>query len=76
MERGCSLHGFTAVAPLKQSMGAAEDMGAQRLHGFTAVAPLKRHRDLDDATRQGTSPRLHRRGPIEATYWLTQQHRR
>jgi len=46
-------------------------MAAELFHGFIAVAPLKQDfRDLDGPVLDPL-PRLHRRGPIEATgLWL------
>ncbi len=43
---------------------------ASGLHGFIAVAQLKRWPHLLDAQPCVTSPRLHRRGPIEAVALL------
>src|SRR3990172_7080756 len=63
-----SLHGFTAVAPLKQDQSLAERWKDAGLHGFTAVAPLKLIHTSEPTDDTNASPRLHRRGPIEASW--------
>ena len=63
------LHGFTAVAELKQlCMGDAHGGRRCGLHGFTAVAELKLREELLWLKEAVASPRLHRRGRIEAAH--------
>ena len=60
------LHGFIAVAQLKHYPDLANAEPWTRLHGFIAVAQLKPTRRVVILHSPHQSPRLHRRGPIEA----------
>ena len=61
-------HGFIAVAPLKPDRLTRRSRDGRRLfHGFIAVAPLKPRCVSDRHARLIALPRLHRRGPIEAS---------
>ena len=61
------LHAFTGVAELKRRrLGLLLRRVVARLHAFTGVAELKLGRGHAHAGRVAASPRLHRRGRIEA----------
>ena len=60
-------HGFIAVAPLKHLESRITSHIPRLFHGFIAVAPLKRLRGPLRVSRPTALPRLHRRGPIEAS---------
>ncbi len=62
------LHGFTAVAELKRQLLRPRRCGQTHLHGFTAVAELKLIQLSTPPVEVAlfASPRLHRRGRIEA----------
>ena len=66
--RSSRLHAFTGVAELKPSPGrAAPSPASTRLHAFTGVAELKRASPSFVRPKLPPSPRLHRRGRIEAS---------
>jgi hypothetical protein len=60
------LHDFIVVAPLKLLVDGALRLCDLVLHDFIVVAPLKHRRRRGSRRRSACSPRLHRRGPIEA----------
>src|SRR5438874_1219095 len=62
-----SLHGLTAVAPLKPSQDKIHCDRDDSLHGLTAVAPLKPVVASVSVPVRTLSPRPHGRGSIEAT---------
>ena len=61
-----SLHAFTGVAELKREQRTANAAEPLRLHAFTGVAELKPNVNLARKVYSALSPRLHRRGRIEA----------
>ena len=63
-------HGFIAVAPLKQHASGAAMPVTDVFHGFIAVAPLKHVLTTCGSPGSRRLPRLHRRGPIEASHVL------
>jgi len=63
----CLFHGFIAVAPLKLFLRSPTSSLRPLFHGFIAVAPLKRFWCRQGHGSPHTLPRLHRRGPIEAS---------
>ena len=66
----CSLflfHGFIAVAPLKHLYRHVFRHARVLFHGFIAVAPLKLDYSRERRATYSPLPRLHRRGPIEAS---------
>ena len=66
--RRCNLfHGSIAVAPLKLEGAEKKLDEAGLFHGSIAVAPLKREWNRLVWRVPIALPRLHRRGPIEAT---------
>ncbi len=60
------LHGFIAVAQLKHPSSRLTLTCIRGLHGFIAVAQLKPELTDEKIEASTPSPRLHRRGPIEA----------
>ena len=60
------LHGFIAVAQLKLHGSNPLSVSYPCLHGFIAVAQLKLFPNTIGSLFPCQSPRLHRRGPIEA----------
>ncbi len=61
------LHAFTGVAQLKRYHQPCCSHAGANLHAFTGVAQLKHPMFCVCISRQCPSPRLHRRGPIEAS---------
>ncbi len=66
------LHALTGVAQLKPTCIGKGVAIEPYLHAFTGVAQLKHWVSNGDCTIIDRSPRLHRRGPIEALRWCVQ----